>query len=488
MMKMTIELLHQQLLQKKTSPIKIVRDAIAKAKKYEHYNGVVKLLEEEAMVIAKHLESMPIPEDNYLFAIPYAVKDNLATKNIVTSGGTKILENFVPTFDSKVVKDINDYQAVNIAKATLDELGMGGIGLDSFTGFVYNPWNKNHITGGSSSGSAALVALGVVPFALASDTGDSIRKPASYTGIVGIKPTYGLISRYGLFPYAPSLDTVGVLANTVRDCAIVMDATVKFDANDLTSQQAKEKDYLQNLSLDIKKYRLATIKSVNDGLRPLTGVLWSSVISKLKEQGLLIEDIDFPLDLLKALLPVYMVISFAEATSSQSNLTAINFGKRISKDDDSYQNIMIKSRSVLGKTVKRRYVIGAYALAQANQQELFLQAKKVRRKIVDHFEKIFTDYDGLLLPAAGGDAPTIEKTINHKLELSDVNNLTNDALLLANFSGAPSITIPIGLVNELPFGMTINCLPFADQKALNIAYGIEKIINFENSCHHRKEK
>lgn len=333
-----------------------------------------------------------------------------------------------------------------------------------------------------------MVALGVVPFALASDTGDSIRKPASYTGIVGIKPTYGLISRYGLFPYAPSLDTVGVLANTVRDCAIVMDATVKFDANDLTSQQAKEKDYLQNLSLDIKKYRLATIKSVNDGLRPLTGVLWSSVISKLKEQGLLIEDIDFPLDLLKALLPVYMVISFAEATSSQSNLTAINFGKRISKDDDSYQNIMIKSRSVLGKTVKRRYVIGAYALAQANQQELFLQAKKVRRKIVDHFEKIFTDYDGLLLPAAGGDAPTIEKTINHKLELSDVNNLTNDALLLANFSGAPSITIPIGLVNELPFGMTINCLPFADQKALNIAYGIEKIINFENSCHHRKEK
>lgn len=482
MKNLTIEMLHQQLVAKETSPLKIVEAAISKAKTTAKFNAIVTLLEKQAIAMATELEKLPVPTDNYLFGIPYAVKDNLATKNIVTSAGTKILANFVPNYDSKVVHDLNQSQAINIAKTTLDELGMGGTGLDSCTGYVYNPWNMNHITGGSSSGSVALVALGVVPFALASDTGDSIRKPASYTGVVGIKPTYGIISRYGLFPYAPSLDTVGLIANTVRDCALVMDHIVKFDANDLTSQISNESNYLKNLDSDIKKYRLVTIKAVIDGLQADAKLLWDQTVDNLEKNGITVATIDFPVNLLKALLPVYMVLSFAEATSSQSNLTATNFGVRVSDDHDNYHQAVFKSRNLLGKTVKRRYIIGAYALAAQNQIELFLHSKKVRHKIVQNFLDIFLKYDGLLLPAADGPAPTIAKTITHQLSLDDINNLTNDALLLANFSGAPSITIPIGLVTGLPFGMTINCLPFQDQKLLNIAYGIEKIVAFKAHC------
>lgn len=486
MKKITIELLHKKLLNKEISVTSIVEEAIKKAKKYQEFNAIVHLFSTEVLELAKELDKQEISKDNYLFGIPYAIKDNLAVKGVVTSAGTKILRNFIPPYNSSVFNNLKEKAAVCIAKSTLDELGMGGTGLLSCTGHVLNPWNKKHIVGGSSSGSATLVALGVVPFALGTDTGDSIRNPASYVGVVGFKPTYGLISRYGLFSYAPSLDTIGVLTSSVRDCAIVMDALVKEDALDFSSQRATEKHYFKNISFDLSNYKLVIVKEVNNDLEDKPKKLWNRIIKKIQSQSVIIEEIEFPLELLQVLRSVYMIISYVEAASSQSNLTGINFGVRQGNELDDYQNIILKTRFQFGEIVKKRKIFGALALVDSNKQNLLLQAKKVRSKIVHYFEEIFTKYDAVLLPSANNCAPLISDVLENKL--NNKNHIADDALLLANFAGSPSISIPIGLINELPFAMTINCSPFKDQKTLNIAYGIEKIVDFKAICPFRKEE
>ncbi|AOX44298.1 aspartyl/glutamyl-tRNA amidotransferase subunit A [Spiroplasma sp. NBRC 100390] len=476
----SIKELHQLLVTKKITPSQIVKEAFANLAKHQVLNATVTELTAEATALALELDQLPVPTDNYLFALPYFAKDNFATKGIKTTASSKILENFVPTYESTVTNILKQNNSILLGKSALDELGMGGHGLYALTGDVLNPWDLTRITGGSSSGSAALVAAGVVPFALGTDTGDSVRKPAGYCGIVGFKPTYGLISRYGVFPYAPSLDTVGYFTRTVEDSAIVFDYLAQEDHQDATSLKSKEQNYFKNLSPAVKNQKFAYLKNAHSVLPVEIKTHFDNLYAQLAAQGIVVNAIDFSEDLLKALLPVYMVISFAEAVSSHSMLDGINFGTRV--DGDSYEAVMMNSRTEgFGHVVKRRYVIGSYALSKENQTLLFLKAKRVRRLIVDALMAVFKEYDILLLPTASSIAPKISAIKDQILTEAELENYVDDLLVLANLMGNPSLTLPLAFVDHMPIGINVNAAPFADQKVFNASLLIEEIIGIKNN-------
>ncbi|ARU92232.1 aspartyl/glutamyl-tRNA amidotransferase subunit A [Spiroplasma clarkii] len=290
-------------------------------------------------------------KDNILSGIPYLAKDNFWTMDLRTTAGSKILSNFQPTEDSTVIKKLRDKSTVLLGKTTLDELGMGGTGLFGFNGKVANPFDTTRIAGGSSSGSAYAVAKGYVPFATGSDTGDSIRKPASFVGVVGFKPTYGSLSRYGVIPYAPSLDHLGYFTRNVEDMALVCDATYGFDKKDFTSI-ANPADFASHLNDLHKNAKFGYIKDVQKYIDGKLAKAYEKLYQKIKADGHEVIEIDFSKKLLDALPAVYMMISFSEAVSTHSNLDGINFGERVEGKD--YIETIKKSRaSGFGMNVKK---------------------------------------------------------------------------------------------------------------------------------------
>ncbi|WP_338975464.1 amidase family protein [Spiroplasma endosymbiont of Monopis laevigella] len=475
---LSIRQLHELLKTKILTPDQLTKLVYKRLEQFKKLNAVVTSLEQNAIKQTKLITEQEI-NDNLLAAIPFVMKDNIATINFLTTGSSKILANFIPNYDSTVNMLLTNNKAINIAKTALDELGMGGDGLYAATGHVLNPWNLKHITGGSSSGSAALVAAGIVPFALGTDTGDSIRKPAAYCGIVGFKPTYGLISRNGVFPYAPSLDTVGIFTNHVEDIAIVLDSIALFDEQDFTSVQSKEKNYTKNLNQNIEGKNIGILNYNDYQWNDIVKSSFDEAIKHLTDGGAKVQQIEFNKELLQSLLPVYMIISFAEATSCHANLTGINFGVR--KNGKNYQEVMTNSRTFgFGDMVKRRYIIGAYALSENHQEELFNKAKKVRRLIVEHLNTIFKKYDAFIIMPNINPAPKIKDVLEQKKVIKSEHDYLEDLLLLSNLNGGPSINIPLTTVNGLPIGFNINGAPFNDQVILNIASFLSKKINFNN--------
>lgn len=476
---LSIEQLHKLLVEGEINSEELIDLALKRLKKFSNLNAVVTSLHQDARRKAKKLTKWTVEKDNLLFGIPFVLKDNIATIGQKTTASSNILTNFVPSYDSTVNRLLKNVQAINLAKTTLDELGMGGDGLYANTGYVYNPWNVKHITGGSSSGSAVLVATGVVPFAIGTDTGDSIRKPAAFCGIVGYKPTYGLISRNGVFPYAPSLDTVGIFTNYVDDVAIVLDALAKKDINDFTSVASKETNYFKNLTDDVSGLKVAILNYDSYHWNKSVKETFDNLMKGLSSYQVQVDYLNFDQDLLKALLPVYMIISFAEATSCHAGLDGINFGVR--KQGKNYRETMIKTRTAgFGNVVKRRYVIGSYALSENHQKDLFLKAKKIRRLIVQELEKIFTEYDAFIIMPSINCAPEIKTVLKKTKTLPKKHDYLEDLLLLANFNGSASITIPLTTLNGLPIGININSAPFKDQIVLNLAKFLSDKINFKN--------
>ena len=415
--------------------------------------------------------------------IPYALKDNFSTKGILTTASSNILKDYIPIYDSTVYKKLKDSGAILVGKTVLDELAMGGTGTTGHTGIVRNPWNKTRMIGGSSSGSCAAVALGIVPFAIGSDTGDSIRKPASYGGVVGYKPTYGLISRYGLFAFASSLDHVGCFARSVKDIAYVTDIVKGYDKNDMTSLQDNDKVYSKTLDNSIKGKKLFYIKEACDineykeKDEMLINVLNSfhNNLNKLCKIGFQIEEVSINRDLLNALYPTYCTISCAEATSNNSNLTGIQFGSR--GHGESIENIVFDARTKgFSELIKRRFVIGSYVLQKENQEKLFLNACRVRRMVVDKMNNLFKEYDGLIMPAAGSIAPKFEDKSD---KLTDKYLILENHLVIGNFGGFPSITLPSGMIEDMPIGINLTGRIFEDDVLLNMANKIEKELGYE---------
>ena len=468
---LSIEQLHELLVAKKVTPVELVREAIRLAKQ-DSNNAFEYIMEKEAIEAAEKLGE-PEPE-NLLWGIPFVIKDNMSTKNVPTTGSSDILKGYIPTFNATVVQKLYDAKAIAIAKTTLDELAMGGTGTTGHLGTTYNPHDKKHerLVGGSSCGSAAATANGIVPFALASDTGDSTRKPASYAGLVGFKPTWSRISRFGLFPFAPSLDTVGIFSRNVKDAAIVLQAVAGRDDKDSTSSTKEVPDYLKNIEIENHNYKIAVIKEIVDVINDTNiKISFENSIKKLKEKGYTVENVSVSLKLLETLFPTYFVISCAEATSNNANLDGIKFGPY--SDGATFEEVMSNARTNgFGELIKRRFVIGSFSLMRENKEELYVRALRNRRRIVDTINEILSKYDFIYLPAAPSIAPKIDSVSD---KLSDEYLIADNHLVIGNFAGLPSITLPIGFENGMPYGANVTGRAFEDEKVLQIANEIEKI-------------
>lgn len=415
--------------------------------------------------------------DGVLGGVPYSLKDNFSTKGILTTAGSNILSNYVPPYDSTVYRKLKESGAVLIGKNTMDELAMGGTGLTGHTGITRNPWDISRIAGGSSCGSAVAVSLGIVPFSIGSDTGDSVRKPASYTGTVGFKPTYGRISRFGLFPFASSLDHVGIFARNVKDVTKVTDVLKGFDKYDMTTLPDENINYVDNLDNSISGKKLFYIKEIVDTKSEVIDEFYK-LIDKLRNNGVIVEEVSFDKKLLECLFPTYFILSCAEATSNNSNLTGIIFGNKVSGKTS--EEIMFNTRTNgFSEMIKRRFVIGSYILQKENQEKLFINAKRVRNLIVTKMNELFKSYDGLILPASGSVAPKIDE-IDASDKLSDEYLLLENHLVIGNFGGYPSITIPMCLINNLPVGVNITCMSKNDSLCLNIAKQVEDLTGLKD--------
>ncbi len=474
-MSQSIRELHDSLLNVEAQSEVLVSDAIKRAKEINSkYNAFVTILDEAKGVTGN---------DELVSGIPFAVKDNLATKDILTTGSSNTLKDYVPVYTATVVQNLLDKGAVMIGKTVMDEFGMGGTGTTGHTGVVRNPWNKDKSCAGSSAGSACAVASGVVPLAIGSDTGDSIRKPAAYCGIVGYKPTYGMLSRYGLFPFASSLDHVGVLTRSVEDAAIAVDAMKGIDSKDMTSWDSSKIDLINSLKRDVKGKKLFYIKEICDinNYEKASDELkehlenFHKTLEIYKRLGVEITEVSIDNKLLQAIPAVYVVLSCAEATSNMANLTGIAFGPR---SDKKKAMDMIKDHRTKGFSplIKRRFVIGSYVLQKENQERYFKNAARVRRLIVDRMKELFKTYDGLILPVSTGPAKDLEG-FNDVIDKE--TNVLEEHLQIGNFGGFPSITIPNGFINNMPVGINImgNC--YQDEVVLNLAYALEAEMNFK---------
>lgn len=405
-----------------------------------------------------------------------AIKDNVLTKGVETSGSSGILLGYIPVYDATIVSKLKDAGADLTVKTTLDELALGGTGLTPVQGETHNPYDLERLSGGSSSGSAALIGARLVDFAIGTDTGDSIRKPASYCGVVGLKPTYGRISRYGVIPYASSLDHVGFFTQNVKDAALMLGVLAGHDEKDHTSSTEPVESYT-DLKGDLKGKTIGIIKNIYDAKKEdETKTRFNTLVDELKEQGASVKFIEMNQDLMNTLLPVYFIIANSEATSNLANLDGVRFGQRV--DGNNLDDLMCNSRTKgFGPLLKRRFVIGSYALEDNHQEELFRKAQRVRRLIVEDYTKAFDDVDVILTLSSDGVAPKKKEFVTKNLTDSQV--LAENHLVLDNFSGFPSISIPLDHFDGLPYGINLAALPFREKELLDIAYGFEKLINFD---------
>lgn len=475
-MNKSIKELHELLKNSEITSADLVKESILKSHQ----------LQEKCNAFVTILDNVNVPNitDELLSGIPYGVKDNYSTKDVLSTGSSNTLKDYIPFYTATAIENLTKKGAVFVNKTVMDEFGMGGTGKTGHTGIVKNPWDQTRICAGSSAGSACAVAAGVYPFATGSDTGDSIRKPAAYCGIVGYKPTYGMISRYGLFPFASSLDHLGCLTRSVADAAIVIDGMKGIDKNDMTSWDSSNIHLYDNLTDKVEGKKVCYIKEICDinnypnASKELIDHLsnFKSVIKKFENLGVTVEEVSVDQKLLNTLAAVYVVISCAEATSNMSNLTGIIFGPRAKADN--YIDMMKQYRTEgFSPLIKRRFIIGSYVLQAENKDRYFHNAQRVRRLLVDKWKEIFTSYDAVVLPVSSGPA----KKIDESTEVLDKNTqVLEEHLQIGNFGGFPSITIPDGFINGLPVGINITGNCYNDQDVLNLAYALESTMNFKN--------
>ena len=474
-MNKSIEELHELLVKGEVTSEELVKESIELSHEVqEKCNAFVTILDNATGCEVTN---------NLLSGIPYGVKDNYSTKGILSTGSSNTLKDYIPFFNATAIEKLDAVGAVKINKTAMDEFGMGGTGTTAHTGIQKNPWDSSRVCAGSSSGSAAAVASGVYPYALGTDTGDSIRKPAAYCGIVGYKPTYGMISRYGVFPFASSLDHLGVLTRSVRDAAIVVDNMKGLDPKDMTTWDSSKIKLLESCTGGVKGKKLCYVKELCDisnypnASEELKLHLenFHKTIDICKSLGMEVEEVSVDRNLINASYSVYRIIHSAEATSNMSNLTGIIFGPR--GEGENYID-MIKDHRTKGFSplIKRRFVIGSYVLQKENQEKYFKNAQKVRRLLVDTWKELFKTYDAVLSPVSIGPAKKFEDLEKEY----DVNTIALDEhLQIGNFGGFPSITIPNGFVNNLPVSIAITGNCYDDENVLNIAFAMESAMEYK---------
>ncbi len=475
-MNKTIEELHELLVSGKVTSEELVKEALDKSKEVQDkYNAFVTILDD--------IKSGEV-NDSLISGIPFGLKDNFSTKGILSTGSSNTLKDYVPFFNATAYDNLLKNGAVLVNKTAMDEFGMGGTGTTCHTGTVLNPWDRTRMCAGSSSGSACAVAAGVYPYATGTDTGDSIRKPAAYCGIVGYKPTYGMISRYGVFPFASSMDHLGALTRSVKDAAIVVDAMKGIDSKDMTSWDSSDIKLYDSINGDVKGKKLCYIKEICDisnypnASDELKAHLenFNKTIELCKKIGMDVEEVSVDKTLLNAIASTYVVISCAEATSNMSNLTGLIFGPR--GEGKNYIEMMKDYRTKnFSPLIKRRFVIGSYVLQAENKDRYFNNAQRVRRMLVDEWNKLFENFDAVILPVGSGPAKKFDDDTNM---LDDNATVLEKHLQVGNFGGFPSITIPNGFVDNLPVGVNITGKCYDDINVLNIAYALESNMSYKN--------
>lgn len=406
-----------------------------------------------------------------LAGVPVAIKDNMCTEGMLTTCSSKILENFIPTFSSEAVLNLEKAGAVIIGKTNMDEFAMGSTTETSAYGETKNPWNEAHVPGGSSGGSAAAVAAGECFFALGSDTGGSIRQPAAFCGVVGMKPTYGTVSRYGLVAYGSSLDQIGPLTKNVADCAAVMEVIASYDEKDSTSIKREDTDFTSALVEDVKGMRIGIPKDYfGEGLDSEVKAAVLAAADALKEKGALVEEFD--LSLVEYAIPAYYTIASAEASSNLERFDGVKYGYR-TKEFEGLHNMYKKTRSEgFGAEVKRRIMLGSFVLSSGYYDAYYLKALRTKALIKKAFDEAFEKYDMILGPVAPTTAPVLGKSLSDplKMYLGDIYTIS------VNLAGLPGISLPCGKDKAgLPIGLQLIGDCFSEKKLLQAAYTYEKI-------------
>ena len=405
-----------------------------------------------------------------LAGVPVAIKDNMCTEGLLTTCSSKILGNFVPTFTSEAVLNLQKAGAVILGKTNMDEFAMGSTTETSAFGETKNPWNTEHVPGGSSGGSCAAVAAGECFYALGSDTGGSIRQPSSFCGVTGIKPTYGTVSRYGLIAYGSSLDQIGPVAKDVTDCATILETIASHDTKDSTSVERDDTDFTSALVDDVKGMKIGIPKDYfGEGLDPEVKDAVLAAAKKLEEKGAIVEE--FELSLVEYAIPAYYVIACAEASSNLERFDGVKYGYR-TKEYEGLHNMYKKTRSEgFGAEVKRRIMLGSFVLSSGYYDAYYLKALRTKALIKKAFDKAFEKYDMILGPAAPTTAPKLGQSLSDpiKMYLGDIYTIS------VNLAGLPSISVPCGVDSKgLPIGLQLIGDCFQEKKIIQAAYAYEQ--------------
>ncbi len=409
--------------------------------------------------------------------IPIGIKDNICTKGVKTTCSSKMLENFVSPYNATVVEKLNNENIIDLGKLNMDEFAMGGSTEYSYFKKTRNPWNLNKVPGGSSGGSAAAVASNMVPWALGSDTGGSIRQPASFCGVVGLKPTYGLVSRYGLVAFASSLDQIGPITKDVQDSAMLLNIITGHDEKDTTSSDKEKIDYTKALKNDVKALKIGVPKEFfGEGINKEVKETLQNSIKIYKELGAEVEE--FSLDIAQYSLATYYIIACAEASSNLGRFDGIRYGYR-AKEFDNLKDLYKKSRSEgFGSEVKRRIILGTYVLSSGYYDAYYKKAQQVRTLVMNEFSKGFEKYDVILTPTSPTVAFDIGSKSNNPLEMY----LADICTVSVNIAGLPGISIPCGVDSAgMPIGMQLIGNKFCEETILNAAYTFEQKIKFREN-------
>ena len=467
--KKSITELSALLKKKELSSLEMTKYFLNRINSYDSkLNSFISVNDDRAIEQAKLADNLLSKNENSLLTgIPIAHKDLFSTKDTLTTCGSKMLENYHPPFDATVVSRLAKVGMVSIGKTNMDEFAMGSSNESSYFGPVKNPWNLTKVPGGSSGGSASAVAARLAPIATGSDTGGSIRQPASFCGLTGLKPTYGSVSRYGMIAYASSLDQGGPIAKSAQDCALLFDEIKGYDANDPTSNyKIKEKKIklnlkkanVKNITIGIpKEYFSEDLDSKISDVLNISIEIFKKLVFKFKEVSLPNHNYT---------IPAYYIIASAEASSNLSRYDGIKFGYRCDKPKN-LEDLYLKTRKEgFGKEVKKRIMIGAYALSSGYFDEYYMRALKIRRIIKDNFMKAFENIDFLLAPTC----PTTAFDIGEKTSDAVAMYLSDIYTTPVNLAGLPAVSIPIGFSNKMPVGMQIIGNYFSEEDILNIAH------------------
>lgn len=477
---LTVHELKEKLEKKEISVTDITKAYVDRInEKEKDVQAFVTTLTDEAIEKAKQIEEGIKNGEikSELAGIPIGIKDNMCTKGIKTTCSSKMLENFVAPYDATVVEKINNENMINLGKLNMDEFAMGASTEYSYFKKTKNPWNLNKVPGGSSGGSAAAVAANLVPWALGSDTGGSIRQPSSFCGVVGLKPTYGLVSRYGLVAFASSLDQIGPITKDVEDAAILLNLIAGHDEKDTTSIKVEKKDYTSSLKNDVKGLKIGVPKEYfGEGINPEVKASLEKAIEKYKELGATVEEIS--LDIAEYALATYYIIACAEASSNLGRFDGIRYGYR-TKNFTNLKEIYRNSRSEgFGAEVKRRIILGTYVLSSGYYDAYYKKAQQVRTLVKKEFAKAFEKYDVILTPTSPTVAFNLDERSTNPLEMY----LADICTVSVNIAGLPGISIPCGVDSTgMPIGMQLIGNYFAEDTILNAAYTFEQATKFREN-------